>query len=357
MFAGIGGFRAGLTRAGGFRCVGHCEIDKYADASYRAIHNIGEEEKYYPDAREIDPDDLPQFDLLCGGFPCQAFSNAGKRKGFDDARGTLFFEIARLAKARRPAYLLLENVPGLLSHDKGRTFSVILSALDDLGYHVDWSVLNSANFNVPQSRKRVFLICYLDPRCAGKILPVFGNDAKALIQIVGGPQGHRVYDPAGIACTQTAGGGGLGVKTGLYLIPPDDAFVDLCAGEPRRTTIARCLIARYGQSTLSNHKAERSGVLLIKEAAGQNNDVAAPGDTAGSAGPQTQNAVFVDLCKGHPVITSTAHCINTRQDAPLTNFKGQNSGVLFIKEGTKQGYKEAAPGDMVFCWVSPSSQT
>ena len=144
MFAGIGGFRAGLTRAGGFQCVGHCEIDKYADASYRAIHDIGEEEKYYPDAREIDPNDLPPFDLLCGGFPCQAFSNAGKRKGFDDARGTLFFEIARLAEARRPAYLLLENVPGLLTHDQGRTFAVILSALDELGYHVEWSVLNSA---------------------------------------------------------------------------------------------------------------------------------------------------------------------------------------------------------------------
>ena len=209
MFAGIGGFRAGLTRAGGFQCVGHCEIDKYADASYRAIHDIKKEERFYSDARKIDPDDLPHFDLLCGGFPCQAFSHAGKRKGFDDARGTLFFEIARLAKARRPAYLLLENVPGLLTHDRGRTFAVILSALDDLGYHVEWSVLNSANFNVPQSRKRVFLICYLDPRCAGKILPVFGNDAKALIQIIGGPQGSRVYDPAGVACTQTAGAGGM----------------------------------------------------------------------------------------------------------------------------------------------------
>ena len=109
MFAGIGGFRAGLDRAGGFQCVGHCEIDKYADASYRAIHDIREEERYYPDARKIDPNDLPGFDLLCGGFPCQAFSNAGRRKGFEDARGTLFFEIARLAQARRPAYLLLEN--------------------------------------------------------------------------------------------------------------------------------------------------------------------------------------------------------------------------------------------------------
>ncbi len=283
MFAGIGGFRAGLTRAGGFQCVGHCEIDKYADASYRAIHDIGKEEKYYPDAREIDPGDLPHFDLLCGGFPCQAFSNAGKRKGFDDARGTLFFEIARLAEARRPAYLLLENVPGLLTHDQGRTFAVILSALDELGYHVEWSVLNSANFHVPQSRKRVFLICYLDPRCAGKILPVFGTDGKALVQIVGGPQGSRVYDPEGVACTQTAGAGGMGGKTGLYL-------VDLCAGRPEQTDIARCLTARYGQTTLSNHPRERSGVLLIKEATKRGYKEAYLGDSVdlGYAGSNTR---------------------------------------------------------------------
>ena len=309
MFAGIGGFRAGLTRAGGFQCVGHCEIDKYADASYRAIHDIGKEEKYYPDAREIDPGDLPPFDLLCGGFPCQAFSNAGKRKGFDDARGTLFLEIARLAKARRPAYLLLENVPGLLTHDQGRTFAVILSALDELGYHVEWSVLNSANFHVPQSRKRVFLICYLDPRCAGQILPVFGDDAKALIQLIGGPQGSRVYDPEGVACTQTSGAGGMGGKTGLYLVgfnrkegivserdtavalnasdfrginrnqTQNAVFVDLSVGQPERTDTARCLTARYAQATLSNHRAERSGVLLIKEATKRGYKEANPGDS------------------------------------------------------------------------------
>ena len=186
--------------------MGHCEIDKYADASYRAIHDIREEERYYPDAREIDPSDLPDFDLLCGGFPCQAFSNAGRRKGFEDARGTLFFEIARLAQARRPAYLLLENVPGLLTHDQGRTFSAILATLNDLGYRVEWMVLNSADFRVPQVRKRVFIVGYLDPRCAGKILPVFGTDGQALIQILGGPQGSRVYDPGVAACTLTAGG-------------------------------------------------------------------------------------------------------------------------------------------------------
>ena len=125
----------------------------------------------------------------------------------------------------------------------------------------------------------MFLICYLDPRCAGKILPVFGNGAKALIQLIGGAQGHRVYDPEGVACTQTAGGGGLGVKTGLYLLPPDAPFVDLCAGHPKRTQQSRCITARYGQTTLSNHKAERSGALLIKEATQKGYQAAAPGDS------------------------------------------------------------------------------
>lgn len=280
MFAGIGGFRAGLTRAGGFQCVGHCEIDKHAEASYRAIHDVRKEERYDPDARVIHPNDLPDFDLLCGGFPCQAFSLAGRRKGFEDARGTLFFEIARLAEAKRPSYLLLENVPGLLSHDGGRTFAAILTALSDLGYHVEWTVLNSADFQVPQSRKRVFLICYLDPRCAGKILPVFGTGGKALVQVLGGPQGSRVYHPEGVACTQTAGAGGTGGKTGLYLLPPQGAsFVDLCVGKPRRTELARCLTARYGQTSLSNHRGERSGVLLIQEATKKGYKEAGPGDT------------------------------------------------------------------------------
>ena len=142
LFSGIGGFREGLSRAGGFVCVGHCEIDKYADQSYRALFDT-KGEWFREDVRETDPDEMPDFDLLCGGFPCQSFSIAGHRGGFADPRGTLFFEIARLTAAKRPAYLLLENVPGLLSHDKGKTFSVILSALDDLGYHVEWSVLNS----------------------------------------------------------------------------------------------------------------------------------------------------------------------------------------------------------------------
>ena len=290
MFAGVGGFLAGLNLAGGFQCIGHCEIDKYADASYRAIHAPGKEEVYYPDARTIDPKELPDFDLLCGGFPCQAFSTAGRRKGFEDARGTLFFELARVVKEKRPPYLFFENVPGLLSHDRGRTFGVILSALYDLGYHVEWTVLNSKCFGVPQSRRRLFLIGYLDPRCAGKILPVFGTGGKALVQVLGGPQGSRIYDPDGVACTQTAGAGGMGGKTGLYLIPSQKPFVDLCTGHPKQTDTARCLTARYGQTTLSNHRGERSGVLLIKEATKKGYKEALPGDSVdlGFAGSNTR---------------------------------------------------------------------
>ena len=355
MFAGIGGFRAGLDRAGGFQCVGHCEIDKYADASYRAIHDIREEELYYPDARKIDPNDLPGFDLLCGGFPCQAFSNAGRRKGFEDARGTLFFEIARLAQARRPAYLLLENVPGLLTHDQGRTFSAILATLNDLGYRVEWMVLNSADFRVPQVRKRVFIVGYLDPRCAGKILPVFGTDGKALIQVLGGPQGSRVYDPRGTACTQTAGGGGKGVKTGLYLMEPDTArscFVDLCIGRPTPTENARCLTARYSQTTLCNHRGERSGALLIKEATKRGYKEAAIGDTVdlGYAGSNTRRGRV-----GHDIAhTLETSCIQgiverggrirrlmPRESLRLQGFAEEQIDKILAFTSDAQAYKQA----------------
>ena len=385
MFAGVGGFRAGLTRVGGFQCVGHCEIDKYAEASYRAIHDIREEERYYPDARAIDPDDLPQFDLLCGGFPCQAFSNAGRRKGFADARGTLFFEIARLAEAKRPRYLLLENVPGLLSHDHGKTFAAILSALDDLGYHVEWTVLNSKYFGVPQSRKRVFLICYLDPRCAGKILPVFGTDGKALVQVLGGKQGYRVYDSSGVACAQTAGGGGMGAKTGLYLVgfnrrqgvigerdtaltlnasdfrginrnqTQNAVFVDLCAGEPHRTEEARCLTARYGQTTLSTHPRERSGVLYIKEATKKGWKAAYPGDTVdlGYAGSNTRRGrVGHDIA--HTLETSSIQGIverggrirrlMPRECFRLQGFEDEQIDKILAITSDAQAYKQAGNG-------------
>ena len=215
LFSGIGGFREGLDRAGGFQCVGHCEVDAHADKNYRLLFDT-EGEWFCDDARAIETEGMPGFDLLCAGFPCQAFSIAGKREGFADARGTLFFEIARLAEARQPAYFLLENVPGLLSHDKGRTFYTILRTFWELGYHVEWKVLNSKDFGIPQSRKRVYIVGYLDGRCAGKILPFPETNGTALIQRVPGCQGKRVYDPNGLSRTLTSGTGGMGGKTGLY---------------------------------------------------------------------------------------------------------------------------------------------
>ena len=215
MFSGIGGFREGLTRAGGFTCVGHCEIDKYANRSYNALFDT-KGEWFIEDARKADPSTMPDFQLLCGGFPCQTFSIAGTRKGFGDPRGTLFFELARLAEARKPPYLLFENVPGLLSHDGGRTFATILNTLDRLGYGVEWQCLNSKDFGVPQSRNRVYIIGYLDERCRGKVFPFTETTGGSLIQTHGGHQGERVYSPEGLSCTLAANPGGFGGKTGLY---------------------------------------------------------------------------------------------------------------------------------------------
>lgn len=181
MFAGIGGFRSGLEAIGGFECVGYCEIDKYAKQAYEAMYDTGGE-LYFDDARKIVLEQLPDFDLLVGGFPCQSFSIAGARKGFDDTRGTLFFEIARIASVKKPKYLFLENVPGLLNHNQGRTFETILRTLDELGYDVCWQVLNSKNFGVPQSRNRVFIIGYLRGQCAGEVLYFTQTSGKTLIQ-------------------------------------------------------------------------------------------------------------------------------------------------------------------------------
>lgn len=201
MFAGIGGFRTGLTNAGDFFMpVGWCEKDKHAQKAYRLLYGT-EGEYFCDDARIINPADLPDFDLICGGFPCQPFSVAGQRLGFADERGTLFHEICRLAEARHPKYLLLENVPGLLTHEGGQTFLAILTALEQLGYSLEWCVVNSANFGVPQDRKRVYIVGYLDSRLSGKIYPVRESTYSNLKQLIPGRQGQRVYSPDGAAVT------------------------------------------------------------------------------------------------------------------------------------------------------------
>lgn len=169
LFSGIGGFELGIQQAHpDWECVGYSEIDKYAIQVYDKHFK----HKNYGDITAIDTGDLPDFDLLVGGFPCQAFSIAGKRRGFDDTRGTLFFDIARILKDKRPRYLVLENVKGLLSHDSGKTLQTIFGILSELGYEFEWQVLNSKDFGVPQNRERIFIVGHLRGERRPEILPI-----------------------------------------------------------------------------------------------------------------------------------------------------------------------------------------
>ena len=227
LFAGIGGFRLALERAG-HKCIGFCEIDKFARQTYKANFDTEGEVEWH-DITAVTDDDVRQLgsvDVITGGFPCQAFSVAGKRGGFDDTRGTLFFEIARIARILKPKYLLLENVKGLLNHSGGTTFSTILNTLGELGYWVEWQILNSKDFGVPQNRERVFIIGHLGGKPRREIFPITGTSGQALRQLIGGTQGYRVYDPTGTSVTLASQAGGMGAKTGLYAVPvltPDRA--------------------------------------------------------------------------------------------------------------------------------------
>ena len=246
VFAGIGGFRMGLENAG-HTCIGHIEIDKYARASYKAIYDIKEEFEG-KDITEIeDFTELKgRYELLTGGFPCQSFSIAGRRKGFEDTRGTMFFYLAKILEQTKPPFFLFENVKGLLSHDKGRTFEVILQTLDGLGYDVQWQLLNSKDFGVPQNRERVYIAGHLRSGGRREILPLkrasgkdYGNgysttvttryratggetyikSKETLLKLNNKKQAQTVYSTKGLACTLSANGGEQGGKTGLYAIP------------------------------------------------------------------------------------------------------------------------------------------
>ena len=217
LFAGIGGFRLGMESAG-HKCIGFCEIDKFARESYRAIHNTKGEIELHDITAVSDESirGIGSVDIICGGFPCQAFSIAGARRGFEDTRGTLFFEIARFASILKPQYLFLENVKGLLNHDKGDTFEVILSALDELGYDVEWQVLNSKNFGVPQNRERVFIIGHLRGERSRFLFPLSGENQPTSSQSVikignvnpsGNGMNGEVYQADGLAPTLTTNKG------------------------------------------------------------------------------------------------------------------------------------------------------
>ena len=261
--AGIGGFRQALENLG-CECVGYSEIDKHAIKLYSAWYN---DECNFGDITKIEAEKLPDFELLAGGFPCQAFSVAGKRGGFNDTRGTIFFDFARIMKAKKPKFAIFENVKGLLNHDGGKTYETMLRTLDELGYNAQWGILNTRFHGLPQNRERVYIVANLRERSSTKILFERGDDITDKVErtengIIGqfynrkgkthqdlgviSSEGHspallatthknprivkigdidglntqysRVYDSEGVSTTINAQGGGLGAKTGLYKV-------------------------------------------------------------------------------------------------------------------------------------------
>ena len=258
LFAGIGGFRVALEKSGQ-NCVFSSEWDKYAQLTYK--ENFGETP--HGDITQIDENSIPEHDILCGGFPCQAFSVSGKQAGFNDTRGTLFFDIARIVKKQKPKVIYLENVRNLYRHDNGKTLATVKTVLDDLNYHTFIEVLDSSNYGVPQHRERVYIICFrkdlnienfefpkptfdkifledvLEKNIDFSDFIVNRKDIKLIEEklhltsdlfstdflkpirvgtISKGGQGERIYSVKGHAITLSAYGGGVAGKTGAYLI-------------------------------------------------------------------------------------------------------------------------------------------
>lgn len=267
-FAGIGGIRLGLEQAG-HECVGFCEWDKYARTAYKAMYNTeGEWENH--DVRTIGACDVPDADLWCFGFPCQDISVAGKQKGLQEGeRSGLFYEIMRLLAGRRqedrPRWLLVENVKNLLSIGNGFDFARLLLEMGGYGYSLQWQVLNSKDFGVPQNRERVFIVGYLGDIRGREVFPLRPADGEnpcELKEITGGlSMADRIYDTDGISRTLAAVGGGGGAKTGLYAVKVGE-LVDLSYKEFKQTKIARCLKARYTAAP-TNHACEDSGVICM----------------------------------------------------------------------------------------------
>ena len=257
-FSGVGGFRHGLELAG-MKCIGFCEKDKFARKSYEAMYDT-KGEWFHDDITTIDPTRLPKADLWCAGSPCQNVSIAGKRAGLYGERSGLFFTFVELIKSQKeedkPEWVLLENVKGLLSSGGGRDYLDYLSILDESGYDLEWQVFNSKDYGVPQNRERIYTIGHLRRKGRRQVLPISRESSSHLKQLVGGMQSNRVYDPSGIATTLVGEGGGLGAKTGLYLI-------DQSLTEPKLTEEARCITARYTAGA-TKRTAMNSGVLEVQ---------------------------------------------------------------------------------------------
>lgn len=260
LFCGLGAFRLALESFG-VNCVFSSEIDKHVAEVYK--NNFG----HYPsgDITKIKASDIPEHDILCGGFPCQPFSISGKKLGFADTRGTLFFDILRIAKHHKPKIIFLENVKNLKTHDDGNTYLTIKNNLESIGYTVFSEVLNASDFGIPQYRERIYIVAINNDFSNEKFVYPVVNKRKQVIDILDeevdakyiisrpdihitkthnvrsdkierigyvnkGGQGERIYSIYGQAITLSAQGGGVGAKTGLY-------YVD---GKTRRLTPNEC---------------------------------------------------------------------------------------------------------------------
>lgn len=273
----------------GHECVGFCEFDKFATASYISMHLLTEEQRktledipikkrqkeilkeeyrngewYANDIRRVYAEDIPKADCWCFGFPCQDISVAGKQVGFQGNRSSLFFRVmylvGQLKEEDKPTYLFIENVKNLLSVNGGWDFARLLIEMEQWGYDAEWQVLNSKDFGVPQNRERCFIIGHLRGRSTSKVFPIEGTDGENSIQIIAHKDGYRrntqVFAPDGITETLDTGqGGGRGHHVAL------PCFIDLSYQETELTNKARCLQARYNKG-IANHKAEVSGVAI-----------------------------------------------------------------------------------------------
>ena len=290
-FAGIGGFRRGMELAG-HECVGFCEFDKFATASYISMHLLtGEQRKkldelpqkkrqkeilkdeyrngewYANDVRRVCADDIPKADCWCFGFPCQDISVAGKQLGFQGNRSSLFFRvmylIGQLKEEDKPTYLFIENVKNLLSVNGGWDFARLLIEMEHGGYDAEWQVLNSKDFGVPQNRERCFIVGHLRGRSSAKVFPIEGTDGKNSIQIVGHKDGYRrntqVFAPDGLTeALDTGQGGGRGHHVAL------PCFIDLAyQGKPVTTDVSRTILARYYKGCSNIHENSDIAIPIL----------------------------------------------------------------------------------------------
>ena len=352
LFAGIGGFRRGMELAG-HECVGFCEFDKFATASYTSMHLLTLEQRerlnkmplkqrqkeilkeeyrngewYANDIRRVYAGDIPRADCWCFGFPCQDISVAGKQLGFQGNRSSLFFRvmylIGQLEEENRPTYLFIENVKNLLSVNGGWDFARLLIEMEQRGYDAEWQVLNSKDFGVPQNRERCFIIGHLRGRSTAKVFPVERTDGENSIQIIDHKDGYRkntqVFAPDGITETLDTGqGGGRGHHVAL------PCFIDLCNSGTETTSIARCLQARY-QKGCGTYKAQNSGIAI-------------PVLTPDRAEKRQNGRRFKE--DGEPMFTLTGQDRHGVAIEPIGVIDPQGRKVV---EATKQGYSECRVG-------------